>query len=242
MATMLSHQLEGVGPSLLLVIECQEIMERIAVGDCCRMPTGRVARVGRDRVWFGARQATVVLGKLLQNIYRVWFLAALMYGYSSIYIDDAVDRRRNAVHTVDLVVHSVKQRRPGEIHLLDLLIRLHGAFVNISGHVLAVGRFAEPGVSADPVPGAVTSHVDEDKLELVLVLLPDFFQTPRLEVERRSCRARQRQRDRLFAAEVRESDRAVSDRPNLLAGSVLLYGQHRQIEVRRLNAWLEPNA
>jgi len=114
--------------------------------------------------------------------------------------------------------------------------------VNISGHVLAVGYFTELCIPADPVPGTVTLDVNKDKLELVLVFSPDFFQTPRLEVERRSRGARQRQGDRLFAAEGRESDRIVSDRPGLFTFVVLFYDQNRQIKIRRLNARLELDA
>ena len=114
--------------------------------------------------------------------------------------------------------------------------------MNISGYVLAVGYFTAPGVPADPVPGTVTSHVNEDKLELVFVFLPDFFQTPRLEVERCSRRARQRKGDRFLAAEGREPDRIVSDHPCLFAFIVLFYAQNRQIEVRCLNARLELDA
>ena len=211
-------------------------------GTISAVPTGRIGRVGLDRVLFRTQQAAVVLDKHLQNIFRVWFLAAHMYGYSSIYVDYAVDCRRNTVRTVDRIVHSVNQRGPGEIHLLHLLIRLHGTFVNISGHVLAARHFTTPGVPSDTMPSTVTLHVNKEKRKLFFVFSLDGFQTPRLEVERWSCGARQRDGDRLSAAEAGEPDRIVPDHPSLDAFVVLSYAEHGQIKVRRLNAWLELDA
>ncbi len=114
--------------------------------------------------------------------------------------------------------------------------------MNVSGKVRAAGDFARFRVPTDIVTQTVTLHVHEDKRELVLVFLLDGFQTPRLEVERRSRGARKRESDGLFAAEAGEPDRIVSDRPCLLALVVLFRKQNRQVKVRRLNARLEPDA
>ncbi len=87
--------------------------------------------------------------------------------------------------------------------------------MNVSGDVLAAGHFTGRGVPADPVPGTVTLHVNEDKRELVFVFLLDGFQAPRLAVERWSRGARQRDGDGFFAAKAGEPDRILSDRPCL---------------------------
>ena len=202
-------------------------MECVAAGDRCRVPGGRIARVGLDRVWYRSGQAAAVLGKCLQNICRVWLLAAHVNDYSSINVDDAVDCRRNTVHTVRRVIHSVDQRGPGEIHLLHLLVRLHGPFVNVSGQVRAARHFTQSRVPTDPVPRTVTLHVNKNKRELVSVFSLDGFQTTRLAVERRSRGARQRQGDGLFAAEAGEPDRIVSNRPYRLTFVVLPHEQKR---------------
>ena len=114
--------------------------------------------------------------------------------------------------------------------------------MNVSGNVRAVGNFTKPRVPTDPVPRTVTLHVNEDKRELVFVFSLDGFQAPRLEVERRSRGARQREGDGLFAAEAGEPDRIVSDRSYLLAFVVLFHEQNRQVKVRRLNARFELDA